>query len=380
MTALERCAYPSGTAVPNRTTSRAIVQEGPRRLSRQEFPLPETGPEDALLRVEACGICGSDYEQYAGALPAPFPVIPGHEPVGVIEEIGEAAARRWGVSRGDRVAVEALLPCGHCRECVAGRERFCRGRGPMPAYGYISTATPPSLWGGYAQYMYLDAQSRLHRLSPDVPAELAVLFNPLGAGFRWAVDMPGTKSGDTVVILGPGQRGLAGVIACREAGAGRIIVSGLARDEAKLALARRFGAHHTIDVEAEDIRGRVREITDGAMADVVVDVTSYAVEAVTQAFDLARRGGTVVLAGTKGAKLVPDFLSDKIVLKELRVLGALGVDYPAYEAAIRLIESGRYPLAEMHTHTLPLEEAERGLRLLAGELPGEEAVHIALVP
>src|SRR4030067_2655048 len=93
----------------------AIVQEGPRRLSRQEFPLPEAGPEDALLRVEACGICGSDYEQYAGALPAPFPVIPGHEPVGVIEEIGEVAARRWGVSRGDRGAVGAVLPGGHRR-------------------------------------------------------------------------------------------------------------------------------------------------------------------------------------------------------------------------------------------------------------------------
>ena len=359
---------------------RAIVQEGPRRLSRREFPLPETGPEDALLRVEACGICASDYEQYAGALPVPLPVIPGHEPVGVIEAIGEMAARRWGVSRGDRVAVEALLPCGNCGECVTGRERFCRGRGFLAAYGYISTQTPPSLWGGYSQYMYLDRESRVHRLSAEVPAELAVLFNPLGAGFRWAVEMPDTKPGDTVVVLGPGQRGLASVIACREAGAGCIIATGLARDEAKLALARRFGAHHTINVEAEELRGRVREITDGAMADVVVDVTSYAVEAVTQAFDLARRGGTVVLAGTKGAKPVPDFLSDKVVLKELRVLGALGVDSSSYEAAIRLIESGRYPLAEMHTHTLPLEEAERGLRLLAGEIPGEEAVHIALVP
>jgi len=361
-------------------TSRAIVQEGPRSLTRQEFPLPETGPEDALLRVEACGICGSDYEQYAGALPVPLPVIPGHEPVGVIEAIGEVAARRWGVSRGDRVAVEALLPCGRCSECLAGRERFCRGRGFLAAYGYISTQTPPSLWGGYSQYMYLDPQSRVHPLSVEVPPELAVLFNPLGAGFRWAVELPGTRPGDTVVVLGPGQRGLASAIACREAGAGCIIVTGLAKDEAKLALAQRFGAHHTINVETEDLRSRVREITDGAMADVVVDVTSYAVEAVTQAFDLARRGGTVVLAGTKGPKPVPDFLSDKIVLKELRVLGALGVDYPAYEAAIRLIESGRYPLAEMHTHTLPLEEAERGLRLLAGELPGEEAVHIALVP
>ena len=361
-------------------TSRAVVQEGPRRLRSAEFPLPEIGAEDALLRVEACGICGSDYEQYAGALPAPFPVIPGHEPVGVIEEIGDVAAGRWGVKQGDRVAVEALLPCGYCRECVAGRYRLCRGRGFISGYGYISTSTPPSLWGGYAQYMYLDPHSLIHRISPDIPVELAVLFNPLGAGFRWAVEMAGTRVGDTVVILGPGQRGLASVIACREAGAGCVIVTGLAADERKLALARRFGAHHTIDVEAEDIRSRVREITDGRMADVVVDVTAYAVEAVTQAVDLARRGGTIVLAGTKGPKPVPDFLSDKVVAKELTLKGALGVDYPAYEAAVRLIESGRYPLAEMHTHTLPLEQAEYALRLLAREIEGEEAIHIALVP
>ncbi|MCK5649964.1 MAG: zinc-binding dehydrogenase [Gemmatimonadetes bacterium] len=362
------------------STSRAVVQEGPRRLRRLQFPLPQIGPEDALLRVEACGICGSDYEQYAGVLPAPFPVIPGHEPVGVIDRIGDVAARRWGVKRGDRVAVETLLPCGHCRECVAGRYRLCRGRGAMSAYGYISTSTPPSLWGGYAQYMYLDPHSLVHRMSPDVPAELAVLFNPLGAGFRWAVEMPGTKVGDTVVVLGPGQRGLASVIACREAGAGCIIVTGLAADERKLALARRFGAHHTIDVQAEDPVGRVREITDGRMADVVVDVTAYALEAVTQAVDMARRGGTIVLGGTKGFKAVPDFVSDKIVVKELTVKGAFGVDYPAYEAAIRLIESGRYPLEEMHTHTLPLEKAEHALRLLAREIPDEEAIHIALVP
>jgi threonine dehydrogenase-like Zn-dependent dehydrogenase len=366
--------------VPSDAVSRAIVQEGTRTLRAAEFPLPRIGDEDALLRVEACGICGSDYEQYEGALPVPFPVIPGHEPVGVIEEIGEVAAKRWGVARGDRVAVEALLPCGHCRDCVAGRYRLCRARGVISGYGYISTATPPALWGGYAQYMYLDPHALVHRISPELPPELAVLFNPLAAGFRWAVDMPGTKVGETVVVLGPGQRGLACVIACREAGAGTIIVTGLAADEHKLDLARRFGAQRTINVDEEDVISRVREFTNGAMADVVVDVTSYAVEAVTQAVNLARRGGTVVLAGTKGPKPVPDFLSDRVVVKELTIMGALGVDYPAYETAIRLIESGRYPLAEMHTHTLPLDEAERAIRILARDEPGEDAIHIALVP
>ena len=90
--------------------------------------------------------------------------------------------------------------------------------------------------------------------------------------------------------------------------------------------------------------------------------------------------GTVVLAGTKGPKPVPDFLSDRIVFKELTVMGALGVDHPNYERAIRLIESRKYPLEKMHTHTLPLDQAERAILLLSGAEPGEQAIHIALVP
>lgn len=329
---------------------------------------------------EACGICGSDYEQYDGAIKLVYPAIPGHEPVGIIEAIGDEASRRWGVRRGDRVAVEALIPCGHCSECVQGRGRFCRGGAGAPVYGYRPITMPPALWGGYSEYLYIGEHCLVHKMSKDVPAELAVLFNPIGAGFRWAVDMPHTAVGGTIVILGPGQRGLASVIAAHEAGAGCIIVTGLSRDERKLALAREFGAHHTIDIEREDARVRVREITQGLMADVVVDVTAYAVEAVTQAIDLARRGGRIVLAGMKGPTPVPGFLSDKVVTKELTVMGALGVDWRSYETAVRIVESGKYPLEKMHTHTLPLDEAARGLEMLAGRVPGEDAIHIALVP
>ena len=361
--------------------ARAMVQYGVRDLRPERFALPEIGAEDALLRVEACGICGSDYEQYDGTLRVRMPVIPGHEPVGIIEQIGEVAARRWGVQRGDRVGVEALIPCGFCLECVQGRYRLCRGDGRgLSAYGYRPVSVPPSLWGGYAEYLYLEPHALVHRISHDVRPELAVMFNPLGAGFRWAVSMPQLRVGETVVILGPGQRGLASIIAAREAGAGRIIITGLSRDERKLALAREYGADVTINVERDDAVAIVREQTNGAMAEIVIDVTAYAVQAVTQAIALARRGGRVVLAGTKGPRPVPDFISDTVVVKELTIMGALGVDGPAYEAAIRLIESGRYDLSKMHTHTLPLDEAERGLRLLAGDVPGEDAIHIALVP
>ena len=257
---------------------------------------------------------------------------------------------------------------------------MCSGRRGLSGYGYLGLDTPPGLWGAYGEYLYLDPHTVLHKISKDIPPEIATLFNPIGAGIRWAVQVPGTKLGDKILILGPGQRGLGSVIAAREAGAACIIVTGLSADERKLTLAREFGAHHTIDVEREDLIARVREITNGALADVVIDVTPYANEPVVQAIDLARRGGTVVLAGMKGQRPVEGFYNDRVVAKDLTIHGVFGIDFEAYEPAVRLIESGRYPLEKMHTHTLPLEDAERALQILAREVPGEEAIHIALVP
>lgn len=361
-------------------TSRAVVQTGPRRLELRELPVPEVEDDTALLRIEACGICGSDAEQYAGVLPVRFPLVPGHEPLGVIEAIGDRAAKRWGIDVGDRVAVEAPIPCGHCRACLEGNYQRCRTRGGLFGHGYVPLSHPPGLWGAYADFMHLDPLSIVHRMRSDIPANVAVMFNPLGAGFRWAVELPRTGPGDSVLVLGPGQRGLASVIAARAAGADTIIVTGLARDAAKLALAREFGADHTIDVEAEDARARVKELTGGRGADVVVEVSSNAAEPVAEALHYVATGGRIVLAGVKGFKAVPDFVSDLVVVKEATILGAFGVTTRGYDAAIRLIESGRVPLARMHTHDFALEDAERAIRILAGEVPGESSVHSCLVP
>lgn len=361
-------------------TSRAIVQTGPRQLELRELPVPALTDDTALLRVEACGICGSDAEQYTGTIPVRYPLVPGHEPLGVIEAIGDVAAKRWGVNVGDRVAVESLIPCGHCAACRSGRYQVCRGRGGMFGHGYVPLERPPGLWGAFADYMYLDTFSIVHRIRADLPPSIAVLFNPLGAGFRWAVEMPGTGPGDSVVILGPGQRGLASVIAARAAGADRIVVTGLSRDAAKLALAGELGADHVIDVEREDLRRRVRELTDGRGADVIVEVASYTTEPVAEALWLAAPHARVVLAGVKGFKAVPEFVSDLVVVKELRLIGAFGVTSRAYDAAIRLIESERVPLARLHTHDFALEDAERAIQVLAGEVPGEQSIHSCLLP
>jgi threonine dehydrogenase-like Zn-dependent dehydrogenase len=365
--------------MPPRTT-RAIVQTAPRRLELRELPIPEIDDDSGLLRVEACGICGSDVEQYTGTIPVRLPLIPGHEPLGIIERIGDRAAKRWGVNVGDRVAVEALIPCGHCRACLEGRYQLCRGRGAMFGYAFVPLSHPPGLWGAYADYMYLDPFSILHRVRHDIPASRAVMFNPLGAGFRWAVELPDTGPGDTVLILGPGQRGLASVIAARAAGADKIIVTGLTRDAQKLALATEFGADAVINIEEEDARTRVRELADGGGADVIVEVSAYAPEPVAEALHYAATGARIVLAGVKGLKAVPDFISDIVVVKEITIKGAFGVTSRAYDAAIRLIESGRVPLDKMHTHDFELADAERAIQTLAGEAGGVSSIHSCLLP
>jgi threonine dehydrogenase-like Zn-dependent dehydrogenase len=192
--------------------------------------------------------------------------------------------------------------------------------------------------------------------------------------------MPQTGPGDTVVIMGPGQRGLASVLACREAGASKIIVTGLAADARKLELAKEFGADHVIDVENENPKQRIQELTDGHGARVVVDVSSYSTKPVTDALDFVAMGGTVVLAGVKGFKPIPDFVSDKIVMKEIRIQGAIGVTSTGYSSAIRLVESGRYPLEKMHTHDFGLLEAELAIKTLARQIEGEESIHSCLLP
>ncbi|SVA77143.1 uncharacterized protein METZ01_LOCUS129997, partial [marine metagenome] len=232
-------------------TSLAMVQTAPRTLEAQSLPIPEIDDDSALMRVEACGICGSDYEQYEGVIRAPMPAVPGHEPLGIVEAIGDRAAKRWGVDVGDRIAVETMLSCRFCDNCLGGRYHLCNDR---RIYSYIPLSDAPGLWGAYAEFMFVHGNSIVHKMDKSLPAEIAVMFNPLGAGFRWAVEVPKTGPGDTVVILGPGQRGLSSVLACKNAGAGKIIVTGLAADAEKLRVAKAFGAHYTIDVENQNAK------------------------------------------------------------------------------------------------------------------------------
>ena len=362
-------------------TVRAAVQTAPGTIELREFPRPAVGADDGLLRVEANGICGSDVEMFRGHMGLRGgPTIPGHEPLGIVEEVGEAAARRWGVQPGDRVALEVIVPCRSCHDCLTGRYQSCRHR--RFGHGVTPVDVAPSLWGGFAEHLYLTLGAVLHKVDPTLPAELAVMFNPLGAGVRWAVHLGGAGLGDTVVVLGAGQRGIASVIAAKAAGAGTVVVTGLAADAHKLALARRFGADHTLTVDgpdAVDVVEAVRDLTGGAGADVVLELTPMAHEPVEQALLAAKHGGTVVLAGLKGDAPVP-LRTDLIINRALVLRGAYGVDARGYADAIAIIESRRFPLEELHTHTFGLDDTELALRTAGGEVEGERAVHVSVHP
>jgi len=350
------------------TSARALVLEQPRYLVEHRLALPDIGDDDGLLRVEACGLCGTDHEQYTGELFGGFPFVPGHESVGVIEAVGDRAAERWGVQPGERVALAVFQSCRACGPCQRGDFRACRAHGLTDMYGFRPIDTTPGLWGGYAQYQYLAPDSTVMAVPQGLDPVVATLFNPLGAGIRWGVTVPGTSPGDVVVVLGPGIRGLSVTLAAKRAGAGFVLVTGRgARDQQRLAVAKRLGADAVVDVEHDDPVQTLRS-SAGRLADVVVDVTARAPSALGQAVALARRGGTVVLAGTRGSTDTPGFAPDMVVFKELRLLGALGVDVGDYRAALDLLASpDAAPLIDVPRRVVGLGDAEELITTMAGE-------------
>jgi alcohol dehydrogenase len=216
--------------VTNAAIASALVLERPRELEARSFPLPEIGDDDGLLRVEACGLCGTDHEEFTGELFPGFAFVPGHESIGVIEQLGTRAAERWGVRAGDRVAVEVFLSCRDSGPCRAGDSRRCVAHGLGDMYGLVPVDRPPGLWGGYAEYQYLAPDSMLLPVPPELDSVAATLFNPLGAGIRWGVTVPKTQPGAIVAVLGPGIRGLSVCAAVKHAGAGFVMVTGRGED------------------------------------------------------------------------------------------------------------------------------------------------------
>ena len=247
-------------------------------------------------------------------------------------------------------------------------------------YGFVNVDRAPGLWGGYAEHQYLAPDSMLRPVPATLDPVTATMFNPLGAGIRWAVTLPALRTDDIVAVLGPGVRGLSSCAAAKHAGAGFVMVTGRgARDAPRLAIAADFGADLAVDVDARDPVRALRDAT-GRMADIVVDVTAKAPAAFAQAIKLARPGGTVVVAGTRGGGGAgADFDPDQIVRKELRVVGALGVDSAAYDHALQLLAERRFPFEALPRRIAGFGDVGELLAMMAGERE-VPPVHGVIVP
>lgn len=358
----------------------AAVLTEPRRFETREIDIPDIGPEEGLIRMEAAGLCGTDYEQYDGQLSGKhgvMPITPGHELLGWVDRIGAEAARRQGVKEGDRVIVETSIPCGECRQCHNGRPILCDAN---MGYGIrMGFDPPPHLWGGYASHLYLHPKAKLHKAPDDIPTDAMSLFNPLSNAVRWAWERPDAREGQSIVIEGPGQRGLLSVVVAKEIGLEQIIVTGTRTDAHRLELARKLGATATIVVEDEDPVERVRQLTGGRGADIVLDVSSGATDPILQAIDMTAKGGTFVVAGLKTHNAVNNLYTDKLIFNEIAMLGVLSSDWSSTEKAVHILERKWRDLQMLCTHAYPLGEAETAVRVLGREIEdGPEPVHIHL--
>ena len=361
----------------------AAVRTGPGTTELREFPMPDIPDDGALLKVEVAGICGTDVKMYAKP-PFADPVIMGHENVGVIAKAGRDVLRAQGPGGRRphlRRALRRLLPL---RVVPPGRVPPLRGdrlahQPRRPPLRLHLREQPLHLWGGFSQYLYLPWNSVTHRVPDGVSAELAGLVTPLSNGIEWALVTAGVGYASTVLIQGPGQQGLSQVVACKQAGASRIIVTGTTRDAARLALAKELGADDVIDVLREDALQRVLEITGGRGVDVVLDCTAGAGTApILLGIDaLKRREGTMVVQGEVAA--FPDFPLKKVTEKSISIKSARGHSYRSCELALDQLASGRFPLEKLSTHTFGLKMSTAPSGPSAAKAP-TDAVHVSLLP
>ena len=339
--------------------ARAVVQTAVGRYETREVPIPDPGADGAVMRVEACGLCGSEVEAFRGVMTdLRFPVAPGHEAVGVIERIGTDAGRAWELAEGDRVALHSHLRCGRCRGCHSGRRCLAPAKGYARAYGWLHPDTPPGLWGGMATHLYLAPEAMVVPMDRRVPVGEASFFNALANGIDWAQEVGGVEPSDRVAILGPGARGLACVIAARQAGASQIAVVGLEKDRHRLDVARALGAVALVG-DRGDAVGALEDALDGAPT-LVIDTTPMVTHVVSQALHALALGGRLVLAGLKG-DATAELPVDVVIMKQLRVLSGYGKSMDALSAAVRIIESDQWPIHMIATHGFGLDEAEQAI-------------------
>jgi len=324
---------------------------GPDDIRIMDVPRPAAGPKDVLARVCKVGICGTDLAILSGEMFAVkeglirYPITPGHEWSGVVEEVGEMVR---DFAPGDRVVGDTGVSCGDCPDCLAGDYNVCKN-----GYG---VGTIGNWDGAYADYIIMPERHMYH-IPPGVSFEEAALVEPASiAGYT--VERGGVKMGDIVVVQGTGAIGLICVQLAKMAGASLVILSG--RKEAKLEVGRSTGADITVNILEEDLVETVKDVTPhGRGADVVLEA-SGSLDALRDSFAAVRPGG-VIASVSFYEKKMNEVDIDRLVLNDITLCGVGGCP-GMFPRILRLLASKRLSLTPVITHRFPFSQLQQAIR------------------
>ncbi len=366
----------------------AAVMLEPGQIEIREFEKPTPADDALLLQVDRVGICGSDKHMYLGHTALKFPVIPGHEVVGTVAEIGKAANQAMNViggpiKAGDRVTVvPGSKNCGRCYYClhVPGRPTLCSGR---TIYGFSNSETPPYLNGEFSEYTYIHGNSWVYKMPESIPDVIQVLTEPVAVATRaveraCAPGVPqvgdGYSIGNRVAVLGCGPIGLLVVAVLRDSGAGTIIATDLV--DSRLEMAKQMGADVVInvgDTTPEERIEQIQDLTSGVGVDIAIECAGLPM-VFSEALDVVRRGGKVIEVGHYTDSGDTRVRPHQICNKDLDVCGVWAYPQIQFQTALDFLQITRAPLDELITHHLPLYQLEKGIDML-----GQEGVYKVVI-
>jgi len=362
---------------------KAVVMTGPGHLELREYPEPQLEEGTALVRMLMAGICGTDRHVFDGHMEdLEFPIIPGHENIGLVEKIASEVKDVYGnpVSIGDRITWDAAYyTCGECYYCKwlpsNYGSTFCH---ETLAYGFMNSEAPPHLLGGWAEKIVLQPGTWIYPVPNELATEEAVLVDVLASAsgveravFHCSWLNMGLGLGQTVVVQGSGAVGLSAAIKAQVLGATRVIMVG--GPAHRLALARECGVEETIDIaevpDADDRVAAVHDLTGGVGADVVVECTGVPA-AVPEGLEMLRTGGVFVEIGhftDSGTTIINPF--KHLCSKDVTLLGQYAYSSSQYRKDLALLVNNRdrFPFKKLVTHRFALSEHDEAMQTVRRE-------------
>jgi L-iditol 2-dehydrogenase len=340
---------------------RAAFCSAPGVVEVRDVPTPSPAAGEAVVRVAACGICGSDLHWFLGHLPPPS-VCPGHEIAG---EVASCGAGVVAVREGDRVAVEPMVVCRECRYCRTGRPQLCL------RLRILGMRRP----GGLADSVLVPAYA-LFPLPASIDGALAALTEPMAVCVH-AARLAAVALGQRVLILGAGTLGLLAIVAARAAGAAEVLIA--ARHPHQAEMARRLGAARVFATTADGERARAAYAADHAI-DLVIETVGGSADTVTDALQTVAPGGTVCIVGVFA--MPPSLPALALIGKEVRIVGAMLYDRAGpradFEIAMGLLERHRDLAAGLITHRIGLDDVQSAFTTAADKRSG--AIKVSVLP